>query len=402
MKKNFVYFMLFLFANTAIAQGFWNQKSDFGGVARYRSQGVSIGNKGYFMGGALDGVPSTKDFWEFDPATNTWTQKSDFPGTARGGSGMTSFELNGKGYFGLGAYWSGGPNDYTIYNDFYMYDPATNTWTQKADFPGTGRTSQVNFTINNKGYVATGVTLAGVFLNDLWEYDPIADTWTQKMSFGSTGRANGVAFDIDGKGYAGMGRNNSLSAMVDFWEYNPGTNTWVQKSDFGGGARVYLTGMNIAGYGYAGLGSDGSAYKNDWWRYDPSTNSWAKKSDFPGNARILSANFSTGNKGYIGTGYATFYTKDFYEFTPENYGTDEISELNTLIYFQQNTSTLIVNTRDLSEVKIFDISGKTVLAKSYNHIDEVSLDLNDLPNGTFIVRILSSDQVVCKKIVKVI
>ena len=28
-------------------------------------------------------VAYTNDFWEYDPATNAWTQKADFGGTAR-------------------------------------------------------------------------------------------------------------------------------------------------------------------------------------------------------------------------------------------------------------------------------------------------------------------------------
>jgi hypothetical protein len=40
--------------------------------------------------------------------------------------------------------------------DFWEYDPATNTWTQKADFGGTARYSAVGFSIADKGYLGTG------------------------------------------------------------------------------------------------------------------------------------------------------------------------------------------------------------------------------------------------------
>ena len=41
-----------------------------------------------------------KDFWEYDPAANTWTQKADFGGTAR--DGAVGFSIGSKGYIGTG------------------------------------------------------------------------------------------------------------------------------------------------------------------------------------------------------------------------------------------------------------------------------------------------------------
>lgn len=72
-----------------------------------------------------------KDFWEYDPATNAWTQKADFGGTPR--FLATGFSISGKGYIGTGD----GTTGYT--KDFWEYDPMTNIWTQKADFGGTAR-----------------------------------------------------------------------------------------------------------------------------------------------------------------------------------------------------------------------------------------------------------------------
>ena len=112
------------------AQDTWTRKADFGGTATYGTVGFSIGGKGY-VGTGHDLIPviqlisgnmtllpmlghrkrtseeqpeivqwafpsavkaisvpapmvtSLKDFWEYDPATNIWTQKADFGGTAR-------------------------------------------------------------------------------------------------------------------------------------------------------------------------------------------------------------------------------------------------------------------------------------------------------------------------------
>ena len=39
--------------------------------------------------------------------------------------------------------------------------PATNTWTQKADFGGAGRYYATGFSIGSKGYIGTGYTSSG-------------------------------------------------------------------------------------------------------------------------------------------------------------------------------------------------------------------------------------------------
>ncbi|MBL0184035.1 MAG: hypothetical protein IPP96_17830 [Chitinophagaceae bacterium] len=59
----------------------WQQKADFGGVARQNAVGFSIGSKGYIGTGRNPAY--LKDFWEYDPTANNWSQKTDFGGTAR-------------------------------------------------------------------------------------------------------------------------------------------------------------------------------------------------------------------------------------------------------------------------------------------------------------------------------
>ena len=56
----------------------------------------------------------TKDFWEYDPSTNTWTQKLDFGGTAR--HGAVGFAIGNKGYIGTGYNGTSGTKDFWEYN----------------------------------------------------------------------------------------------------------------------------------------------------------------------------------------------------------------------------------------------------------------------------------------------
>ena len=113
------------------AQDTWTQKADFGGVTRAGATGLSIGNKGYI--GLGDKYPiSYKDFWEYDPDANTWTQKADFGGHAR--LYAVGFTIAGKAYVGTGQ--SGTFPGYTYHKDFWEYDPNSNTWTRSPTLEG--------------------------------------------------------------------------------------------------------------------------------------------------------------------------------------------------------------------------------------------------------------------------
>ncbi len=134
----------------------WTQKADFGGAARAGAFGFSIGSKGYIGTGIIRSASNpgtTKDFWKYDPVANTWTQKADFGGTARGQD--VGFSIGSRGYIGTG--FSGYSSTNLVgTKDFWEYDPSTNTWTQKADFGGATRVDAVGFSIGSKGYIGAG------------------------------------------------------------------------------------------------------------------------------------------------------------------------------------------------------------------------------------------------------
>src|SRR6185369_4861796 len=76
----------------------WVQKQSLYITALPRTDavGFSIGNKGYIGLGS-----NQKDFWEFDPVTNVWTQKANYPGAAN--SGAVGFSIGSKGFVGTGS-----------------------------------------------------------------------------------------------------------------------------------------------------------------------------------------------------------------------------------------------------------------------------------------------------------
>jgi photosystem II stability/assembly factor-like uncharacterized protein len=303
------------------AQNTWSQKANVAGSTRQGAIAFSIGSKGYVgTGAAVIGrdvntnlvYSNLKDFWEYDPATNTWTQKADFGGTAR--NSAVGFSIGSKGYVGTGS-------DGVSRKDFWEYDPSANSWLQKADFGGTSRYSAVGFNIGSIGYIGTGFATDGI-KKDFWEYDPAVNTWLQKADFGGLARYSATGFSIIQKGYIGTGVAGSF--VKDFWEYDPAFNAWIRKADFGGTARFGSSSFSIGSKGYIGIGSDAVTSQKDLWEYNSSSNTWIKKADYGGvvtfGARYSGIGLSINSKGYMGTGHqGNETTNDFWQYNPVTY-----------------------------------------------------------------------------------
>ena len=96
---------------------------------------------------------------------DTWTRVSDIGYDALSGNRFTresavTFSLGGTAYMGTGMLAD------IAFNDLWAYDPASNSWSQRADLPGAVRSDAVAFTLGGKGYVAAGESLNGVLLSD--------------------------------------------------------------------------------------------------------------------------------------------------------------------------------------------------------------------------------------------
>ncbi len=299
-------FSLFLF-NFCFAQQYtWVQKAPLPASPRYESVGVSLNGKGYFMTG-LGVVPSSftyyNDNWEYDPITNVWTQKANFPGTAR--YGACGFVIGNKIYVGTG--W-----DPAAQTDFYAFDPATNLWSPIANFPGPARYDAVGFTIGNKGYVGFGYAPN---FSDFYEYDPALNTWTQKANFPGGDRQSLSTFSINGLGYICGGSDAGSTIYDDLWEFNPIADTWTQKANFPGGARYATTGFTLNNKGLVGGGWNITQSFNDYYLYNPTTDTWCQTATYPGTARYSGDGFVIGQDGYAGLGRdnANNYYNDFYK-----------------------------------------------------------------------------------------
>lgn len=310
MKLKFypsIWFLAAMLLSTTLTMAqSWSAKSNFGGTARKDACGFAISNKGY-VGTGDDGVRK-KDLWEYNQNTDSWSQKADMP-TTNGRDKACGFAIGNKGYVACG-------NDGSSYlNDCYEYDPVGNTWTAKANFPGSARQNATGYSIGTKGYVTCGYDGTDQKL-DHYEFDPVGNTWAAKANFSGGKREKAVGFGCtNGKGYVGTGWDGSTRKR-DWHEYNPATNTWTQKGDFAGTQRTDACGFAIGSKGYLGCGNDGSI-KQDFWEYDPLTDIWSQQPDYIGTPRGKAVGLGIGSRGYIGTGEdASGRSKTWHEFKP--------------------------------------------------------------------------------------
>jgi N-acetylneuraminic acid mutarotase len=155
---------------------------------------------------------------EYDPAANTWIQKADLP-SPRMFNGVTS--LNGKLYVIGGL----GPNsEYT--NTVYAFDPGNNSWSEAAPMP-TSRDGVGAVASNGKIFAIGGN--GGTWLSTVEVFDPVANTWSTKksMPIPLADMGNNIA-ESKGQIYivGGCTGRGSCSMASNVVVYDVATDTW--------------------------------------------------------------------------------------------------------------------------------------------------------------------------------
>ncbi len=328
MVRNFAIGFLLLFSSSTRAQT-WTSKADFiNGESDY-TYAFTINDTIYV--GNSQGL----GFYKYDPSSDTWSAKGNVPAALNNRWAGVGFAINGKGYV------MGGVDASSVCtNDLWQYDPSSDSWIQKADFPGGKRMSAGCFVIGNKAYIGGGLDTANVDglsptnpKNDFWQYDATTDAWTAKanLPYDSSYLEAPFAFSIGSKGYLSCGRHFSQSAGVYGYVYEDSTfqydtllNTWTAVANFAGAGRFAGVSFVLNNIAYCGTGiSQTLAVEcfDDFYAFDPVANSWASLpvTPFPSRGFGVATTLSTG-KAYFGTGWqfpsSVLFYKDWWEFLP--------------------------------------------------------------------------------------
>ena len=245
---------------------YWTQKVNLPANYRRGAYGFELNKQGYLGGGTSDPTSTLgtilNDFWMYDPILNTWTAKAACPTAVYRAA---SINCSGKGYVMCGVIGSWGAS-----SDVYEYNPIIDSWVFKTTFPGFasssgGRDGGVATSANNKIYFGMGKD-DSFFQNDWWEYNPTTNAWLQKSNFPGSGRTGAFAFTLNGMPCAGMGSDGSYNN--DTWWYNITTNTWNYTTSFNGAARRGVACFVIGNVGYMGTGKSGGGSKQDFYKLD--------------------------------------------------------------------------------------------------------------------------------------
>jgi len=297
--------------------GNWVKKSDFEGMPRGSAVSFAIGDYAYVGLGYNDDNSDEylKDFWRYNPMIDRWDRVADFPGNGR--VAAVSFSINGKGYVATGY---DGENKL---KDLWEYNPESDKWIQKDDFAGGARYKAVGFSIGDYGYIGTGYGEDLVDKIDFYRFDPTAVSgtqWTKVQSIGGSKRRGALAFTNNGKAYVCTGISNG-DFQTDMWEYDPISDTWTKKTDIDEDDSWSIVRQNATSFVLNGKAYVFSGEKNgtlgDIWEYDFSSETWLEKTGFEGSARTNAVAFTVGGKAIFTAGETgSYYLDDVWEFKP--------------------------------------------------------------------------------------
>ena len=389
MKKSILVFFITLTSFQGFCDAFvWNVKTGYPGVGRHRASGIGIGKKVYYgLGHVSSGAVNVgfQDWWEYDPATNSWSQKANYPHQSHGAVGFT---IGNKGYMG-----SGDSETLGAVNDFYEFDPIANTWTAKAPGP-LSNDGHVSFAINGLGYLGLGNA------SQLYSYNPITNSWSL-VTTAMPGSWHGASFVLNNKAYYLPSYSTTL------YMFDPVTNTVTTKAPFIGVGRIAAAGFSVRGQGYIGLGTTAFDSPNDlkdFYFYDPILNMWDTiPKSFPGVRRHFVPCITIGDNVYFGTGTNGTNLADFWAYEWKvAVGINEYSQTNSISIFPNPTSDFInlkINETYIDKfftIKIYSLDGKEVITENVTEVNH-SIPVSSLPKGVYLVSLLSKQDIITAK-----
>ncbi len=190
----------------------------------------------YAAGGFFAPYSDTNQLLRYDPASRTWLELTNLPGSYDSMSGVYS-PINNKLYF-FGGYDASN----TVHDYSHIYDPATNRWSEGAYMPAARAGAAVGYW-NGNIYLAGGVDRDFHSAAQTWEYNPVADTWNTSLSdMPAAAQYPGYGL-INGHLYVAGGLNISV-VYTSTYDYNIASNTWFTRTNLLAG--VYVPGSAVA------------------------------------------------------------------------------------------------------------------------------------------------------------
>ncbi|MGM0478836.1 MAG: kelch repeat-containing protein [Bacteroidota bacterium] len=395
MRKIIAFLFCTVLAIVSYSQN-WEQKASAPGDGRHHPVTFSLDGKGYMVTGSTDFIAGTNDFYEYDPASNSWSTLQSFPGIGRGFSIGDTW--NGKAYIGFGY---GDNNNYL--DDLWEYDPATDNWTELTPCPCAERVHPTFVIEDGLIFVGMGNNDVDGNMNDWWEYNIATDSWRQLPDLPGPERHHPYMFSANGDVFTGFGHGNSPGTNVynDWYKWDIASETWTQMDDLPANGRVAGTQFSIGDRGFVLSGdgdNHGSMSTGEFWEYDYQTDSWTSLPPHPGVSRWAPGSFTIGNvvyfmAGEVRTGNPNAGLKnDLWSFDLDAIASVKNNPLSELILYPNPAKDMIQikgsTTQNIASIKILDITGKVVLNHKYTGS---SIDISQLNKGIYYMLINQKD-----------
>lgn len=286
----------------AIEGGGWIRITDY--PPSRLSDAVAFYHENKFYAGLNSKFGNGNEFWAYNEVSKQWEKKSDIGGKAA--DAAASFVIGSK------AYVFGGTHGLEVNDNLLEYDFKNDSWLIKGYVPDGGKKGSVAFAIDGIAYIgggakpeADGGTRYDQTLNDFWKYDPASDSW-ERLSDAPFSLAYNPVVVFNNKAY--------LMYYKDLYEYTPATDQWKQIAT--AGERI-TPGYGFESEGklfFFSQGGFGSEEQPKLWEYDFENSDFKILSYFPGFADAsMVAGYGNGTL-YVGGGREIGYTREFYTY----------------------------------------------------------------------------------------
>ncbi|MBI5565070.1 MAG: hypothetical protein HY870_09250 [Chloroflexi bacterium] len=276
-------------------------RHDFGLVAQPGSYYL------YAFGGVVSATDMLTSTERYNACSQQWESLAPLP-QPRGY--VMAVEVDGK-YYVVGGVDQVVSGTFGVQNTTYVYNPATDAWTQLADLPQ-ALGGVMAATVNGKLYAFGGFDSRGYNhgnVDTTYEYNPATNTWLTRTAMISGTRSLAGAASLNGKIYLVGGITDgdpytaTLGSMII---YDPVTNTWQSGASVGKNRSLALTvAPDNAIYAFGGEGGEGPLN----YRYDPALGRWESLSAYYADyyRSGVGAAYSRGRVFIVG-GYEDFFT----------------------------------------------------------------------------------------------
>lgn len=263
-RLTLIFILLQSIAFAQLSPNEWEYAAPFGGGKRDDGSAFSANGFGYFGCGIDEYYQLRNDFWRFEPNSNSWSEIDSLPGLPRQYASI--FEIEERVFL------VGGVTADGVSNEVYEFDGNTETWKKLDNAPFAGVAAAAAFVYRDKGYLVGGRN-DSIKINEFWEFDSKSAKWNRMPTPPFEPKDEMSAFSLGNKGFVLLGRTqgNSKTSNVYFFDFI--YQIWHEIDSYPGEAAMYCECKSVGGrYAVcAGGESKYGALLNEAYYYDDST-----------------------------------------------------------------------------------------------------------------------------------